>query len=49
MYYLKQFVQVKGGGSAKANKKTQQKQKYIIDASGPSRDKIFDPTAFVCI
>ncbi|CAB4401745.1 ribosomal protein L22e [Rhizophagus irregularis] len=34
------------GGSAKTSKKVPQKQKYIIDASGPSRDKIFDSAAF---
>ncbi|RIA84746.1 ribosomal protein L22e [Glomus cerebriforme] len=34
------------GGSAKTNKKAPQKQKYIIDASSPSRDKIFDSAAF---
>ncbi|GBB93780.1 hypothetical protein RclHR1_02230006 [Rhizophagus clarus] len=34
------------GGLAKASKKVPQKQKYIIDASAPSRDKIFDSGAF---
>uniref|UniRef100_A0A1D1XT71 Large ribosomal subunit protein eL22 n=1 Tax=Anthurium amnicola TaxID=1678845 RepID=A0A1D1XT71_9ARAE len=34
------------GGSAKTNKKAPQKQKYIIDASSPSRDSIFDSAAF---
>ncbi|CAG8684743.1 11582_t:CDS:2, partial [Dentiscutata erythropus] len=35
------------GGSAKASKKAVNKQKYIIDASAPSQDKIFDSAAFV--
>ncbi|CAG8483577.1 6376_t:CDS:2 [Diversispora eburnea] len=34
------------GGSAKVLKKPVQKKKYIIDASTPSRDKIFDSAAF---
>ncbi|CAG8632870.1 19284_t:CDS:2, partial [Racocetra fulgida] len=33
-------------GSAKANKKAVNKQKYVIDASAPSQDKIFDSAAF---
>ncbi|CAG8554790.1 10959_t:CDS:2, partial [Dentiscutata heterogama] len=33
-------------GSAKASKKAVNKQKYIIDASAPSQDKIFDSAAF---
>ncbi|CAG8490009.1 10903_t:CDS:2 [Acaulospora morrowiae] len=32
--------------SAKVSKKPVQKKKYIIDASAPSRDKIFDSGAF---
>ncbi|CAG8550577.1 8061_t:CDS:2 [Cetraspora pellucida] len=35
------------GGSAKASKKAVNKQKYTIDASAPSQDKIFDSAAFV--
>ncbi|CAG8586877.1 ribosomal protein L22e [Gigaspora rosea] len=34
------------GGSVKASKKAVNKQKYIIDASAPSQDKIFDSAAF---